>query len=483
MSLKQKTVSGITWSFIDTFARLGITFVVGIILARLLEPREFGLVGMISIFIAISQSFIDSGFTQALIRKQDCTQADYSTVFFFNLGTGILFYIILFFSAGIISSFFNEPKLILIIRVLALSLIINAISIVQRAILIKNINFKLQTKISIISATISGAIGIWMAYNGYGVWSLVLQNLTGYAFITILLWVWNIWNPSLIFSKESFKEMFSFGSKLLVSGLIDTTYRNIYLLIIGKFFAATELGYFTRAEQFSNLPAQNITGVIQRVSYPVLTTIQDDKSQLKAAYKKLIRSTMLITFTMMLLLAAVAKPLILVLIGKKWLPAVIYLQLLCFGTLLYPLHALNLNMLNVQGRSDLFLKLELIKKILAVPVIVIGIYYGIIALIIGMIILSFISYYINSFWSGKHIDYTITEQLKDILPSFILSLFISVIVFFIGSIINVSNTLKLFIQLFIGLLIFIGTVEITKMTDYLYIKNIILEKFKNYKSV
>jgi O-antigen/teichoic acid export membrane protein len=478
VSLKQKTITGITWSFIDIFAGQGVQFIVGIILARILTPQDFGLIGMLAIFIAVSQSFIDSGFRNALIRKQNCTDIEYSTVFYFNLFISVLFYIFLFAGAGLISEFFNEPILKILVRVLAIGLIFNAFGIIQNTILTKDIDFKKQTRVSIIASIISGSIAIYMAYNGYGVWSLVALTLMRYAINSFLLWLWTEWKPKLIFSKSAFIELFSFGSKLLISGLIDTIYRNIYYLIIGKYFTVDQLGYYTRADQFSQYPSQSLTGIIGRVSYPVLTTMQDDKSQLKAAYKKLIRSTMLITFTMMLLLAAVAKPLVLVLIGEKWLPSVIYLQLLCFGTMLYPLHALNLNMLNVQGRSDLFLKLEVIKKMLAVPVIIIGVYYGIIALIIGMIILSFIAYYINSYWSGKHIDYPITEQLKDIMPSFMLSLLISVIVFFTGSIISVSNIFKLIIQLFLGLLIFIGTVEITKMRDYLYIKDIIFEKFK-----
>jgi len=477
-TLKQKTISGLTWSFIDNFASLGITFIVGIILARLLEPREFGLVGMTTIFIAISQSFIDSGFTQALIRKQDCTQADFSTVFYFNLAVGILFFLLLSFTAPLISSFFNEPQLTLIVQVLAIGLIINAFTIVQRARLTKAINLKLQTKISIIASILSGLISIWMAYNGYGVWSLVAKTLTGYTLTSMLLWLWNKWKPTLEFSKESFKEMFSFGSKLLLSGLLDTTYNNIYLLIIGKFFSATELGYYTRADQFKSLPSQNITGVIQRVSYPVLSSIQDDKQQLKAAYKKLIQSIMLITFCLMLAMAASAKPLILTLIGEKWLPAVIYLQLLCFVGMLYPLHALNLNMLNVLGRSDLFLKLEIIKKILAVPVIIIGIYYGIIALIISMFIISLVSYYLNSYWSGTLIGYPMKEQIYDILPAFLLAVLISTIIFVTGSLINLPNPWILLIQILTGTVLFIIISESVKLQDYLYIKSIVIEKLK-----
>lgn len=481
MSLKQKTISGLTWSFIDNFSKLGLTFVIGIILARLLSPREFGLIGMITIFMALSQSLVDSGFTQALIRKKYCTQADYSTVFYFNLLVGVVLYLILFFTAGAISRFFDEPQLYLIIRVVGLSIIVNAFTIVQRARLTKEINFKLQTKISVIATVGSGGIGIYMAFAGYGVWSLVFKMLSGYFFTSLLLWIWNKWKPSFIFNINSFKEMFSFGSKLLLSGLIDTIYRNIYLLVIGKFFSAAQLGYYTRADQFANLPSQNITGVIQRVSYPVLSSIQDDKIRLKAAYQKLIKSTMFISFVLMINLAAIAKPLVLILIGQKWEPSIIYLQLLCFVGMLYPLHAINLNMLNVQGRSDLFLRLEIIKKILAIPIIFIGILLGIKEMILCMLLVSILSYFLNSYYSGKHINYSNTQQIRDILPSFIFALLVGSIVFAIGFYLHVPNYLSLLIQLLSGSLLVIVLAEVFKMRDYLFIKEIILEKMTKKK--
>ncbi|MDX9694246.1 MAG: lipopolysaccharide biosynthesis protein [Bacteroidales bacterium] len=482
MSLKQKTVSGLLWSFIDNFAKLGLTFFIGIILARLLTPREFGLIGMITIFIALSQSLVDSGFTQALIRKKDCTQADFSTVFYFNLFVGIVLYAVLFFSAGAISRFFDEPQLRLIVQVVGLSIIVNAFTIVQRARLTKEINFKLQTKISIIASICSGVFGIVMAYTGYGVWSLVYKTLLGFAITSLFLWLWNKWKPTLVFSRNSFKEMFSFGYKLMISGLIDTAYRNIYLLIIGKYFSATELGFYTRADQFKNLPSQNITGVIQRVSYPVLAEMQGDIPRLKTAYQKIIKSTMLITFVSMMIMVAIAKPLVLVLIGEKWLPSVVYLQLLSFVGMLYPLHAINLNMLNVQGRSDLFLRLEIIKKILAIPVIVIGVLLGIEMMIVGMILISVISYFLNSYYSGQHIGYSSMQQLKDILPSFVLALFIGALVYLIGMFLDLPNYLILIIQLIAGGGIFFVLAELFKMKDYIFVKEIFLEKLMKRKN-
>lgn len=481
-NLKQKTVSGLFWSFIDNFSKLGLTFVIGIILARLLTPYDFGLIGMTTIFIALSKSLMDSGFTQALIRKKDCTQADYSTVFFFNLLVGFTLYFVLFFCAPIISRFFEESKLILIIRVIGIGIIVNAFTLVQRARLIKEINFKLQTKISVIASLFSGIIGITMAYRGYGIWSLVFQTLSSFFFTSFLLWIWNKWKPSFVFSKNSFNEMFSFGYKLLISGLIDTAYRNIYLLIIGKYFSTADLGFYTRADQFNNLPSSNITGVIQRVSYPMLSKIQDDPQRLKQAYQKVIKSTMLLSFTAMMIMAASAKPLILSLIGEKWLPSVIYLQLLCFVGMQYPLHAINLNMLTVQGRSDLFLKLEIIKKILVIPVIIIGITHGIKILILGMIIISVISYFLNSYYSGKYIDYSSWQQLTDIFPSFVLAFFIGSMVYLSGLFLVLPIYLILIIQLVIGGVLFFTIVELFKMKDYIYIKELIIEKYKTKKN-
>ena len=476
MTLKEKTLAGLLWSSIDNFSHQGITFIVGIVLARLLTPREFGLIGMTTIFIAISQSFIDSGFTQALIRKKNCTQIDYSTVFYFNIVISVLLYIILFTAAGAIGQFFSEPQLKLILQVLGISLIINSFAIIQRARLTKRIDFKLQTKISVLAAIGSGTIGISMAYAGYGVWSLVIKTLAGFTLNSFFLWLWNKWKPSFTFSWHSFSAMFSFGSKLLVSGLINTTYRNIFLLIIGKYFSATDLGFYTRADQFKKLASQNITGVVQRVSYPVLSTIQDDVTRLRFAYQRLIKSTMLITFLLMMGLAAISEALIITLIGEQWLPSVIYLQLLCFAGMFFPLHAINLNMLNVQGRSDLFLRLEIIKKILAAPVIIIGILYGIEVMILGMIFISFIAFFLNSYYSGKNIGYSSLRQIQDILPSFYLAVFVGGVVFLIGKLLNTSFQITLIIQLFLGLFMTIVIAELLKMESYLYIKRIVLEE-------
>jgi O-antigen/teichoic acid export membrane protein len=331
-------------------------------------------------------------------------------------------------------------------------------------------------RISIIASVGSGLIAVIMAYMGYGVWSLVALSLGRFGFNSLFFWIWSKWRPSKVFSKKSFYELFSFGSKLLASGLLDTIYRNVYNLVIGKYFSAIQLGYYTMADQFQALPSQNLTGVIGRVSYPVLSTIQDDIPKLKTAYKKIIKSSMLLSFIFMFGMAAIAEPLIITLMGEKWLPSVFYLQLLCFVGMIYPLHALNLNILQVKGRSDLFLRLEIQKKILIIPVIFIGIFWGIKTMILGMIVINLIAFYLNSYWSGKFIDYSTTQQIRDIFPSFLVGLFVGLLVFISGHFLNVSDWLKLLIQIFIGAALTIGILEAIKLVDYFYIKEIIFEK-------
>jgi teichuronic acid exporter len=475
-NLKKKTIAGLFWGFTDSIANQGLLFIIGIILARLLSPKEFGLVGMITVFIAVSESLINSGFSQALIRKKECTNTDLSTVFYFNLVVGILIFGILILSAPVISRFFEEPQLVNLIRILSIVLIIDALTMIQRTTLIKRIDFKLQAKVSVISTIFSGVVGITMAYTGFGVWSLVAKKLSQQAMNSMLLWFWNHWRPLLIFSRKSFLELFSFGSKLLVSGLIDTLYNNLYYIIIGKYFSAVELGYYTRADQFKDLPSKNINGIISKVSYPVLVQLHDDPEKLKAAYKRIIKSTMFVTFILMAVLAAVAEPIIITLIGEKWQPAIIYLQLLCFVGAMYPLHALNLNMLNVQGRSDLFLRLEIVKKIMAVPIIISGVIWGMKILIIGMWLNSLIAYYLNSYYSGRLINYAIREQLADIVPSILFSLFIGIIVLITGWILPAGYLTKLITQLLVSVILIFSISELFRVESYLYIKEIVKTK-------
>jgi len=316
-----------------------------------------------------------------------------------------------------------------------------------------------------------------MAYTGWGVWSLVTMTVFKYSVNSVLLWFWNKWKPIWCFSRRSFTELFSFSGKLFVTQLIDTLYRNLYYVIIGKYFAAAELGYYTRAEQFQSLPSANLQGVIGRVSYPVLATLQNDAPRLRDTYKKLIRSTMLITFVLMLGMAASAESMVLSLVGEKWEPCIIYLQLLCFVGIFYPLSALNLNMLYVKGRTDLALRIEIVKKVLWIPVFVLAVLFGIKVMILSMIILSVIATFLNSYWSGRLIGYSFFEQAKDISPSFLIALTMSLVVLVEGFIVPLPAFPLFLIQLVSGALLTLGLCEALRYKDYIYIKNIINENF------
>jgi len=477
-NLKNKTISALSWSFTDSFVNQGFQFIVGIILARLLTPTEFGLIGIITVFLAISNVFIDSGISDALIRKKNTDKADLSTAFYFNVGVAILLFLILFFSAPFISNFFSEPDLTSLVRVLSLNLILTSFAAIHRTILIKNLNFKLQTKISLSAAFVAGIAAIGFAYYGFGVWSLVIRSLLYSLITTTLFWVWHKWYPAISFSIRAFKEMFGFGYKLFFSRIIDTIYMNIYNLVIGKFFSAADLGFYTRADQLKNLIVINLTITTQKVTYPVLSQIQDDNVRLKRAYKRIIKTTMFVTFYLMIILAVVADPLIITLIGNKWLPSVQYLQLLCAVGILFPLHAINLNMLNVKGRSDLFLKLEIIKKFLAVPAIIIGIFYGIKIMIIGIILNSVFAYFLNSYYSGRMLGYPVKEQIIDLVPSFLVILTVGIITFFIGKVIILTSFLMLIIQISISVISLILLSELLKFEEYIEIKKILTDKLK-----
>ncbi len=478
MSLKQKTINGFFWSFIDTFFGQGIQLIITILLARILSPREFGLIGMLVILIAISQSIVNSGFSQALIRKQDCTQDDYSTVFYFNLLISSILVLALFFGAPLISNFFEEPELKPLVQVFSLVVLIDGIALIQRTKLTKNINFRLQTKISITASIISGIISITMALRGYGVWSLLAMHVSKRASISILLWLFNSWLPSLTFSRKSFRELFNFGNKILIVGLIDTLYKNIYYAVIGKYFNASELGYYTQADQYKKYASQGLTKIIQQVSFPVLSEMQNNNDRLTNNYQILIRSTMFITFCLMLGMGAIAKPLIIALIGEKWLPSVFYLQMLSLIGMFYPLHALNLNLLQVKGRSDLYLRLEIIKKILVIPVIIIGINYGIKIMLGLMLINTIIAYYLNSYYSGKFINYPFLEQIKSILPSFLLAFSMASIELILSKYPLFPGMYQLIFQLSFGVMYIVGISELIKFKEYIYLKSIILEKVK-----
>ena len=482
-SLKKKTISGLLWSFGDMLGNQGVQFIIQIILARLLAPADFGLIGMILVFVALSNSLVDSGFTQALIRDQKANQTDYSTVFYFNLAVSVFIYAALFVTAPLISNFFDQDQLTSIIRVLALGVIVNAFSIIPRAMFTKEVNFKVQAKVNMAASVLSGAVAVVMALTGFGVWSLVVRMLALNLIQALLLVFSRRWMPSLVFSVESFKRLFGFGWKLLVSGLIDTTYNNIYYLIIGKQYTPTALGHYTNASKFSDVATQAMTATIQRVTYPVLSGIQEQHERLKQSFKKIIKLSGFLIFPVMVGVAAVAEPLILLVFGEKWADMIPYFQLLCIAGMLYPIHALNLNILQVKGRSDLFLYLEIIKTI--VPTVLIFIVFwmdwGITALVATVVLDSHISLFINIYFSGREISYSVKEQIQDLLPIYAISLAMGAIVYGIGGFLPFSNLPTLLCQIGIGVVLYILISKLFKIQEFDTVLDLLVPVIKKIK--
>lgn len=472
-SLKKKTVRGTFWSAVDSISSQGVTFLVGLVLARLLTPHEYGLIGYIMILVAVFNSIVDSGFSNALIRKKDAGQTDYSTAFFFNLAVSVVLMAAMYLLAVPFSRFFREPQLVPLVRVMSVIIIINALALVQRTRLVKNVDFKTQTKASLISSLTSAAVGLGMAFGGLGVWSLAGQQISRQLVNTVCLWILNRWKPSGEFSRSSFREMFGYGWKLLVSGLIDTVWKEIYQLVIGKCYSTSTLGQYTRGKQFSDIFSSNMTSIVQRVSYPVLSSVQDEKERMCGGYRRIIRITMLASFVLLFGLAAVAESLVVVLIGPQWLEAAHYMQILCFAACLYPLHAINLNMLQVQGRSDLFLKLEIVKKIIAVGPLLLGIFIDIDWMLWGSLVTSIIAYFLNARYSGALIGYSIKAQVMDILPSFGIAAVMAACVSPL-SLLDLRSIWILLVQLCAGAAIVIGLCEAFRLPEYLEIKGIAL---------
>lgn len=452
--LKQKAAKGILWSSVERFSVQGVQFLIMIVMARLLTPKDYGLIGMLSIFLAISQSLIDSGFSQALIRKQDRTEIDNSTVFYFNIAVGCLLYLLFFLIAPFVADFYKLPELSLVMRVVCLGVVINSLAVVQRALLTVKVDFKTQAKASLLAAVISGIIGVTLAYSGYGVWALVWQQLINLTLNTLLLWHFSHWKPVWGYSWQSFRSMFSFGSKLLASGLLDTTYNNIYPIVIGKVFSAGDLGNFTRAQQFSSFPSSNVTGILQRVTYPLLCQIQNEDARLAIVYRKFLKLSAFIIFPLMCGLAGLSTPLITILIGEKWLLCSELLTIICFTMMWYPIHSINLNLLQVKGRTDIFLKLEFYKKGIGLTLLFLSIPYGVKAMCAVGILGSLIALAINTYYTGKLIQIGFFKQMRDLLPTLSLSLLMFFAVYNLHYVVS-SAYGQLLIGIPLGILIYL----------------------------
>lgn len=463
--LKDKTVKGVGWSAIDNVAQYAVTFVVSIVLARLLSPDDYGLLGIIAIFTAVCAAIINGGFTNALIRKKEVTDDDYNTAFIVNLSVSLFLYVVIFICSPVIARFFGREELVSLTRVSSIGMIIGALALVQQTRLTKRIDFKTQTKITLIASIVSGVVGIVMALLDFGVWSLVAQSLSSQGLRTVFLWIYNKWTPSLRFSTQSFRNLFGFGWKVMVVGLIDTIWKELYQLVVGKFYSPATLGQYTRAKQFSQMFSTNLTNVIQRVTFPVLSDIQDDKLRLLSAYRRIIKTTMFFTAVSMLFLGSISEPLLFCLIGPKWHEAATYLPLICISGSLYPLHAINLNMLQVQGRSDIFLGLEIVKKTIGLGPLLIGAFVGIMPMLYVNLVVGIIYFFLNSYFSGKFIGYSSLMQLKDIAPSYGVAITVAVSVYFL-KFLPFSNWIILPLQIVIGLIVFFILSRVTNLEEY-----------------
>lgn len=463
-SLTSKTRKGLLWSAFDSLGSQGIQFVFSIILARILAPEDYGLVAMPLIFLAIAQVFVDSGFSNALVRKPKLSDADLSTAFYFNIIVGFVCYAILFLCSPLIADFYNAPVLSSLLKVTALSTLFNPLCAVQQAILARDINFKKQAKITISATLFSGVVGVFMAYTGYGVWALVFQQVSGSLLRIIMLWGMSKWHPRSKWSRESFKYLWGYGSKVVVSGLLDSVYKNISPLLVGKFYTPSDLGYYTRAIQMTDLPSQNITSVLQRVTFPVLSTIQGEEERLVYNYRRIVRLSSFIIFPIMLLIAAVADPLIRILLTDKWEECILLLQLLCFSRILRPVHAVNVNILYVKGRSDVALKAMIVKKIITFTLMLCVLPLGIIYFVSSEIVCSFLILFVNVFFAGKVIDVSFSKQLRDIMPFYILSFAMFIVVFLFVSIIP-SSYVQLIIGTALGCTIYITGAKIFKFKE------------------
>lgn len=474
-SLKDKTIKGTFWSTADAFLGHGVLIIVGIVLARLLTPEDYGLIGIITIFTTVMVGIMDSGFSSALVRKIDVTDEDYNTLFLFNLTISVALFSLLYVGAPWIAWFFERPQLLSLVRVMGLILIFQSLCIVHETILKRRIDFKTRTKASFISAVSSGMVGIGMAFAGFGVWSLVGQQLSRQIVYSCCLWIFNRWYPTLNLSMESLRYMWWFGWKLLLSGLLNNLWAELKKVVVSKFYSPATLGQYSKAGEFAKIFSANFTSIIQRVTYPALSQVRDDKNRLVSAYRQIIKTTMFVTVNCMFFLGAVSEPLFYCLIGPKWHTAATFLPFICIARSIYPLQAINLNMLKVQGRTDVFLYLEIAKKIILLIPLLIGAFIGIYWMLFASIGTSIVAFFLNSYYSGKRLGYTSWMQLKDIAPSYGIAFVIALLVYFLKYL-PVSYWLILPMQTVLGALVFLSICHLTKSEEF----SLVLDVLKPY---
>lgn len=444
MSIKNQLKSGLFWVFIDTVFLRSFSFLITIGLARILSPEDFGLIGLISIFILLGSSVVDSGMGNSIIRDREATIVDYSSVFYGNLIISFAIYALLFFLAPFIANYFEKSILTNLVRLYALSFILSALFNIQQSVLVKNMEFKKLTFYNLPATIIGSLLGLCLAYYGFGVWSLIYMNLSTTLIKVIIYWINSDWVPKRKISIPKLKKHFLFGYKLMLSSLLDTSMKEVYSFLIGKKFSIDTLGYFRQAKSVRNYPVNLFTTVLSKVTYPMLSKIQDDKEKTARAYSSIIKSIFFVICPAMFCLIVVAKPVFVLLLTEKWLPAVPYFQILAVSGMLIPIHSFNINILKVYARTDLFLKLEIIKVVLTLVSITFGLLYGIYGLLITIVVTSFLALFINTYYSGKLINYSTVNQLKDMIPIlFMATIAITVSYFFSIQVSTLHNILQI----------------------------------------
>lgn len=471
-NLKGVAAKGLFWSAMDRFGGQGIQFVFGILITRILLPADYGLAGMILIFWAVGQTLVDSGFGSALIWKKSPTPADYSTVFYFNVGIGLILYLIFYLLAPVIAGFYSEPQLVALIRVLCLNFILLSFGLIQQVVLQKKVDFKLMSFVNVASSLVAGIVALYMALKGFGPWAIVVQILAKSFVTSLLLWIFNRWKPVFIFDWLSLKELFNYGSKLTAAGLIYTIFQYLYFNIIGKLFPVASLGFYTRASQLQDFPVKTLGSVFNRVAFPVFSAIREDNERLKNAVRKTLRTMVFFNFPMLLGLIAVADPLIEVVLTEKWLPASGYFKLLCLIGLFYSFQVVNGEILKTKGRSDWVLKLEIISKTVMIISILITWRWGITAIILGQMFTALVSYLIGSYYVWKLIGYSIWQQIQDVFVYIALSgsmyLFVIIISHFIG-----TPIISLIVMSFAGVTFYLSAAWILKLEEMQEVRKIL----------
>lgn len=473
---KQSVFSNLSWRFAERVCAALVGFVVSIILARILGPEAYGTIALITVFTTILQVFVDSGLGSALIQKKDADDLDFSTVFYTNIVFCLMLYLLMFLCAPLIAKFYNKLELIPLIRVLSLTIVISGVKNIQQAYVSKNLIFKKFFFATLVGTIGAAILGIWMALNGYGVWSLVAQQLFNLTVDTIMLWITVKWRPIRAFSFKRLKKLFSFGSKLLVSHILDTVYNNIRQLVIGKLYTSSDLAFFNKAKQFPNLIVNNINNSIDSVLLPTMSKAQDDKERVKIMTRRAIKTSVFIMAPLMMGLAFTSNNVIKILLTDKWLPCTFYLVIFCITYMFQPIHTANLNAIKAMGRSDIFLKLEVIKKVIGMALLLSTMWISVEAMAYSLIVSSILSQIINSWPNKKLLNYSYIDQLRDILPSICLAVLMGVIVY-LFNFLNLPSLVTLIIQIFIGAIVYIGLAKLFKIDSFEYI----LDTLKGFK--